>query len=111
MIRRMGRLAVPVASLSLLLSLTVFLRVDAVTVRLPRRDHEVFDAVRVVPGDTIRLSYRHSVEKTAVEGRFTVGPGPVLEATETRMASVGIRPCDRMPLPLFRRLSPRPFHV
>lgn len=35
------------------------------------------------------MSYRHSVEKTMVEGVFSVGPGPVLQAKETRMTSVG----------------------
>ena len=37
----------------------------------------------------IRLSYRHSVELTAVEGRFKVGPQSEILAVETRMESVG----------------------
>ena len=67
----------------------VVLPVDAVTVRLPRRGNQLVDAVRVAPGDRVRLQYRHSVEKTPVEGVFVIGPGPVLQARETRMASVG----------------------
>ena len=63
--------------------------VDVLTVRLPRSDNALFDAVRVASGDVIRLRYRHSVEKTEVEGLFTVGAGPVLLVNETRMTSVG----------------------
>ena len=73
----------------LLLSLVLFLRVDAVTVRLPREENRLFGAVRVVSGSEVQLSYRHSVEKTMVEGVFSIGPGPVLQAKETRMTSVG----------------------
>ena len=84
-----GLLAVPAASLVLLLSLVLFLRVDAVTVRLPREENRLFGAARVVSGSEVLLSYRHSVEKTMVEGVFSIGPGPVLQAKETRMTSVG----------------------
>jgi hypothetical protein len=66
-----------------------FLPVDAATVRLPREGNALFGAVRVALGGEIQLSYRHSVEKTMVEGVFSVGPGPVLQAKETRMTSVG----------------------
>lgn len=83
------RLLVAAASLVLLLGLVLFPKVDAVTVRLPRVANSLFDAVRVASGDEMRLRYRHSVEKTMVEGVFTVGPGPVLQAKETRMTSVG----------------------
>ena len=67
----------------------LFFQVDVATVRLPREGNALFGAIRVVPGREIRLSYRHSVEKTMVEGVFRIGPGPVLQAKETRMASVG----------------------
>ena len=83
------RLAVLAAGLSLLLSLMIFFRVDAFTVRLPREGNPLFGAVHVVPGSEIQLSYRHSVEKTMVEGIFSVGPGSVIQAKETRMTSVG----------------------
>jgi hypothetical protein len=83
------RLAVPAVCLGLLTGLAMVLPVDAVTVRLPRLADTLVDAVRVAPGDEVRLSYRHSVEKTPVEGVFVVGAGPVLQAKETRMASVG----------------------
>jgi hypothetical protein len=85
----MKRLSVPVAGLILLAGLLIFLPVDAVTIRLPRQDDALFDAVRVASGDKIRLQYRHSVEKTPVEGIFAIGAGPVLQAVATRMTSVG----------------------
>ncbi len=84
-----SRSAVAAASLVLLLSLVLFLRVDTVTVRLPREENRIFGAVRVVSGSEVLLSYRHSVEKSMVEGVFSIGPGPVLQAKETRMTSVG----------------------
>jgi hypothetical protein len=87
--RLKGRLAVPAVSLVLLLSLVLFLRLDALTVRLPREENRLFGAVRVVPGSDVRLRYRHSVEKSMVEGVFVIGPGPVLQAKQTRMTSVG----------------------
>ena len=89
MVHGKGRLAVPAASLVLLLGLSLFLRVDTLTVRLPREENRLFGAVRVVTGSNVRLRYRHSVEKTMVEGVFSIGPGPVLQAKETRMTSVG----------------------
>ena len=52
-------------------------------------DNRLFGAVKTAAGADIRLRYRHSVERTMVEGRFTVGKGPVLQAVETRMTSVG----------------------
>lgn len=82
-------MVVPIASLVLLLALGLFLRVDAVAVRLPREENRLFGAVRVASGSEIQLSYRHSVEKTMVEGVFAIGPGPVMQAKETRMTSVG----------------------
>ena len=89
MVRGKGRLAVPVAGLVLLLSLVLFLWVDALTVRLPREQNRLFGAVRVVSGSEVWLRYRHSVEKSKVAGVFVVGPGPVLQAKQTRMTSVG----------------------
>ena len=66
-----------------------FWPVNAATVRLPRENNRLFGLVRTAAGADIRLRYRHSVEKTMVEGRFTIAPGPVLQAVETWMASVG----------------------
>ncbi len=83
------RLAVPAASLILLLSLALFLRVDTITVTLPRDGNRLFGAMRVAPGSEVVLRYRHSVEKTMVEGVFIIGNGPVLQAKQTRMTSVG----------------------
>ena len=59
------------------------------TVRLPEEGDRLAAAVRTRKGQEMRLSYRHSVEKTPVEGRFVVGDGPILRIRETRMASVG----------------------
>lgn len=59
------------------------------TVRLPAEAGRLAAAVRTRPGQEMRLSYLHSVEKTAVEGRFVVDEGPRLRIRETRMASVG----------------------
>jgi hypothetical protein len=73
----------------MLLSLALYLRVDAVTVRLSREENRLFEAARVAPGSEVVLRYRHSVEKTMVEGVFVIGPGPVLQAKQTRMTSVG----------------------
>lgn len=84
-----SRLAVPLASLVVLLSLALLLRVDALTVRLPREENRLFGAVRVASGSEILLRYRHSVEKSMVEGVFVIGSGPVLLAMQTRMTSVG----------------------
>ena len=82
-------LAVPMAGLFLLLALGLVLKVDTVTVRLPREENRLYAAARVAPGSEIQLSYRHSVEKTRVTGIFRIGPGPVMQAKETRMTSVG----------------------
>ena len=72
-----------------MLVLSAFFPVDVATVRLPRSGNRLFAAVRVQTGADICLGYRHSVEKSAVQGCFRVGPGPVLQALETRMASTG----------------------
>ena len=71
------------------LAVLIFVPVSALTVRLPREGHRLVEAARVSPGDTLDLSYRHSVERTRVVGRFTIGPDQTLLATETRMTSVG----------------------
>lgn len=89
MVLQKRRLAVSAGCLCLLLSLIIFFQVDAVTVRLPREGNAILGAVRVVSGSEIKLRYRHSVEKTMVEGVFRIGSGPVLQAKETRMTSVG----------------------
>lgn len=59
------------------------------TVRLPGEGGRLAAAVQTGPGQEMRLAYRHSVEKTLVEGRFVVSEGPCLRIRETRMASVG----------------------
>jgi hypothetical protein len=71
------------------LAILIFVPVSALTVRLPREDNRLVQASRVSPGDTLDVSYRHSVERTRVVGRFTIGRDQSLLATETRMTSVG----------------------
>lgn len=63
--------------------------VRIVAVTLPKEDHRLIASVRVDDADRIRLTYRHSVERTEVEGLFKVGPDAEIVAVETRMASVG----------------------
>lgn len=63
--------------------------IDVATIRLPRSGQKLVSAIKVTVGGDIRLSYLHSVERTPVEGRFTVGQGPSLLVRETRMRSVG----------------------
>ena len=66
-----------------------FWPVQIVTVSLPKENDRQIAAVRAGGDDIISLSYRHSVELTAVEGRFKVGPESEILAVETRMESVG----------------------
>jgi hypothetical protein len=63
--------------------------VEIVTVTLPKHNSHLISASRVGPDDLVRFRYRHSVELTAVEGLFQVGPESKLLAVETRMESVG----------------------
>ena len=66
-----------------------FWPVQIVTVSLPKENDRRIAAIRTGDDDIISLSYRHSVELTAVEGRFKVGPESEILAVETRMESVG----------------------
>jgi len=78
------------AGVALLVVLGVSLwPVHVVTVRLPRHNNRLFWAGRVAADDFIRLTYRHSVELTQVEGWFQVAPRSGFETVETRMESVG----------------------
>ena len=63
--------------------------IKAVTVRLPREQGLLIAARKAREGDRLTLSYRHSVEKTMVQGVFGVGPETGLLALETRMESTG----------------------
>ena len=62
---------------------------QSVTVRLPKENDQLIAAVHVSTRDDIRLSYRHSVELTRVEGLFRVDTKSRLLAVETRMESTG----------------------
>lgn len=66
-----------------------FWPVQIVTVSLPKEKDRLIAAVCAGGDDIISLSYLHSVELTAVEGRFKVGPESEILAVETRMESVG----------------------
>jgi len=72
-----------------LLLLLHLIPLDIFTLRLPRQSSVLAAAVWVKRGQVIRLSYRHSVELTRVEGWFQIGPGPSLLLRETRTTSVG----------------------
>jgi hypothetical protein len=72
----------------LLIGLAVW-PVQIVTVTLPKKEGRRIAVVRVDTRDTITLRYRHSVERTWVEGDFIVGPASELLALETRIESVG----------------------
>jgi len=60
-----------------------------VKVSLPKAKDRLIAVARVADKDMITLRYRHSVELTWVEGRFMVGEGAELLATETRFESSG----------------------
>lgn len=62
---------------------------QSVTVRLPKKNDQLLAAIHISPRDDIRLSYRHSVELTRVEGLFKVDAKSQLLAVATRMESTG----------------------
>jgi len=72
----------------ILLILTIY-PVDVFTLRLPQYKFKQIAAIRTNQGQEVIIAYRHSVERTRVEGCFTIGPGPALYVRETRMTSVG----------------------
>lgn len=76
-------------SISLVVLVIAFWPIHVVKVSLPKQNGRLVAAIRVSTDDVISLTYRHSVELTAVEGRFRVGPRSGLLAVETRMESVG----------------------
>jgi len=78
-----------IAPAALVLIGLVIWPVQFVTVMLPKEEGRRIAVVRVSGRDTITLRYRHSVERTWVEGDFIVGPESNLLALETRVESVG----------------------
>jgi hypothetical protein len=72
----------------ILLILSIY-PIDVFTLRLPKYRFKQIEAIRINQGQEVVIAYRHSVERTRVEGRFTIGPGPALYVRETRMTSVG----------------------
>ena len=85
-IRVIGAVLLAVGGLTVYLLLS---SIEVATIRLPRSEQKLIGAVKTTVGGDIRLSYLHSVERTPVEGRFSVGPGSSLLVRETRMMSVG----------------------
>jgi len=62
---------------------------EVLTVRALRMAPEAMAAVPVADGSDVRIRYRHSVERTRVEGRFAVDGNAGLVAVETRFTSTG----------------------
>ncbi|MCG8567257.1 MAG: DUF1850 domain-containing protein [Desulfobacterales bacterium] len=61
----------------------------ALTIRLPDQNDKIAFMVPMETGERFTLAYRHSVEKTAVQGIFQLSEEPGILAVETRMTSVG----------------------
>ena len=63
--------------------------VQVVSLKLPRENNRWIASIPAGEGDRILLAYRHSVELTAVEGHFQIGPRSEILALKTRMQSAG----------------------
>jgi hypothetical protein len=63
--------------------------VQVVSLKLPRENNRWIASIPAAEGDRILLAYRHSVELTAVEGHFQIGPRSEILALKTRMQSAG----------------------
>jgi hypothetical protein len=63
--------------------------VQVVSLKLPRENNRWIASIPAAEGDRILLAYRHSVELTAVEGHFQIGPQSEILALKTRMQSAG----------------------
>lgn len=63
--------------------------VQVVSLKLPRENNRWIASIPAAEGDRILLAYRHSVELTAVEGHFQIGPRSKILALKTRMQSAG----------------------
>ena len=63
--------------------------VQVVNLKLPRENNRWIASIPAAEGDRILLAYRHSVELTAVEGHFQIGPRSEILALKTRMQSAG----------------------
>lgn len=73
---------------AMLLSVAAW-QVQIIEVALPKKGNQKIAVVRVSPGDTIKLCYRHSNELIQVEGRFSIDDRSRLHAKETRFESSG----------------------
>lgn len=82
-------ICISMLTIGLIVALLFLVPVSVLTVRLPREDFRLVEAVRVSEGTSFELGYLHSVERTKVVGHFTIGDNENLLATETWMMSVG----------------------
>jgi hypothetical protein len=62
---------------------------NVLTVRVLRFASGDMEVLPVTPGNDVRIYYRHSVERTPVEGRFEVDETRGLVAVQTRFTSNG----------------------
>jgi hypothetical protein len=86
----MPQRAVFTAAVGLVLLVGVALwPVQVVSLKLPRENNRWIASIPAAEGDRILLAYRHSVELTAVEGHFQIGPRSEILALKTRMQSAG----------------------
>jgi len=87
----MRRHITAVAATGILVAATAVLLwpMDVLTVRALRFVSGAMAVVPVTPGSDVRIHYRHSVERTPVEGRFEVDPSRGLVAVQTRFTSNG----------------------
>jgi hypothetical protein len=76
------------AGLVLLVGLALW-PVQVVSLKLPKENNRRIVSIPAAEGDRILLAYLHSVELTAVEGHFQVGPQSEILALKTRMQSAG----------------------
>ena len=86
----MAHRAVFTAAVGLVLLVGIALwPVQVVSLKLPRENNRWIASIPAGEGDRILLIYQHSVELTAVEGHFQVGPQSEILALKTRMQSAG----------------------
>jgi hypothetical protein len=77
-----------IVGLVLVVSLALW-PVQVASLKLPRENNRWIASIPIVEGDRILLTYRHSVELTAVEGHFQIGPQSEIFVLKTRMQSAG----------------------
>jgi hypothetical protein len=81
--------AVAAAAILLVAAAVLLWPVDVMTVRALRFASGDMAVLPVTPGSDVRIHYRHSVERTPVEGRFEVDQTQGLVSVQTRFTSNG----------------------